>query len=81
MMEIYFCPEYKKTISKLLAKIENISKNILEAHKNITSNPGKVHYLNVLKEYVDKFDNMTVREFFNNELQDENLRNMVINEF
>lgn len=80
-MDIYFCPEYKKTISKLLAKIDNISKNIIEAHNKIVTNPGKVHYLNVLKEYIDKFDNMTVREFFTNELPDENLRNMVFNEF
>lgn len=30
---------------------------------------------------MDKFDNMTVREFFTNELPDETLRNMVFNEF
>ncbi len=49
MMDIYFCTEYKKTISKLLAKIENISKNILEAHNKMVNNPGKAHYLTVLK--------------------------------
>lgn len=80
-MELYFSEEHRKTMTKLLAKIANISKNIMEAHANMISNPSKKFYREVLDEYFEKFDQMTVKEFLEKEISNEHLRKLVINEF
>lgn len=78
-MDLYFSEEYLKTMTKLLAKIANISKNIKEAHENMVNNPSKQFYHEVLNEHFEKFDVMTVKDFLEQEIPDVNLRRLVIN--
>ena len=67
-MDLYFSEEYRKTMTKLLTKIANISKNIMDAHNGMINNPSKKFYRQVLDEYFEKFDNMSVKQFFEKEI-------------
>ena len=40
-----------KTMTKLLNKIANIPRNIMDAHNNMINNPSKKFYRQVLDEY------------------------------
>ena len=48
LMDLYFSEEHRKTMTKLLTKIANISKNIMDAHNSMINNPSKKFYRQVL---------------------------------